>query len=115
MPKNMTSTFPTKSQKREIRRLAAIAHERELTQAATKLLQQFHRWQKKEIDVFQLNKSIHDFHDGIARDLYKSYAMVDPYWGAVHAISNGILREDEVDAEIFKRLFHPELIKNEKA
>ena len=55
----------SKAQKREVRRLAGLAHERELAAAVDNLRAQFERWRAGEFDVFELNERIHQFHDGI--------------------------------------------------
>jgi hypothetical protein len=65
----------TKKQKAELRRLAGLAHERELSAAIRELDLEFERWKKGEISVFALNERIHKFHHGISRDLY---ALYDP-------------------------------------
>jgi hypothetical protein len=61
----------TKAQRREVRRLTGLAHERELSTAAGRLQSEFDRWRRGEIDVFILNECIHKFHDGTSRELYK--------------------------------------------
>ena len=63
----------TKKQKAELRRLAGLAHERELSEALTNLESEFGRWRIGEISVFELNDRIHEFHHGLSRDLYKLY------------------------------------------
>ncbi|HUJ11761.1 MAG TPA: hypothetical protein VL171_17260 [Verrucomicrobiae bacterium] len=99
------STHPfTKAQKREIRRLAGLAHERELSAAARELQSEFERWQRGEIDVFVLNDKIHKFHDGVSRDLFKQYAMGQPYWSLASAIARGVLKESEVSPSILEDL-----------
>jgi hypothetical protein len=90
----------TKSQKREIRRLAGIAYEREMSAAAAALEEEFKRWRRGELDVFALNEQIHKFHNGISRDLYKQYAMGDPDCAVALAVRRGVLTDQEVPAEI---------------
>lgn len=94
----------TKEQRRELRRLAGLAHERELSTAAGSLEGEFGRWRRGEIDVFQLNEHIHKFHDGVSRELYKAYAMGRPELGVAVAIGRGVLKESEVDPAVLERL-----------
>lgn len=94
----------TKRQKAELRRLAGLAHERELSAAVGDLQLEFERWKKGEISVFALNEGIHKFHHGISRDLYKRYDLTDLDWSVAGAIARGTLGEDEVDAPLLENL-----------
>jgi hypothetical protein len=94
----------TKAQRREVRRLAALAHERELSQAVGVLRLELDRWQRGEMSVFDLNERIHQFHNGASRDLYKRYAMGDEGWSVAAAVVRGVLQESEVEASILERL-----------
>ena len=88
---------PTKAAIKHFRKLAALAHERELVKALEKVLTEFDRWKKGEIDPFKLNAKIHEHHDGTARDLYKFYVYAKPEVAVSQAIVDGILNEDDVD------------------
>ena len=44
----------TKAQKRDVRRLARVVHERQLGAAAAALQLEFEHWQREEIDIFAL-------------------------------------------------------------
>jgi len=94
----------TKGHRREIRRLAGLAHERELSTAAGSLESEFGRWRRGEIDVFELNEHIHKFHDGVSRELYKAYAMGRLEFSVAGAIARGVLQESEVDPAILEGL-----------
>jgi len=99
------STHPlTKAQRREVRKLAGLAHEKELAAAAIELQSEFERWRRGEIDVFVLNDHIHKFHDGISRELYKRYAMGDAEWSVASAVARNIVKESEVDPQILETL-----------
>jgi hypothetical protein len=92
---------PTKSQKKRLRHLAGVAHERELSKASEALLGEFRRWQAGEIDVFALSDKIHEFHDGTAREIYKLYTIMDPRFSVARALKEDILARTEVDDEVF--------------
>ena len=99
------STPPfSKAQRREIRRLAGLAHEGELGTAAGQLQSEFERWRRGEIDVFALNDYIHRFHDGVSRELYKRYTMAEAEWSVASAIAREVLKESEIDPSILERL-----------
>ena|ERR1044072_7693653 len=94
----------TKKQKGELRRLAGVAHERELSAAIGELEAEFKNWRNGQIDVFELNECIHKFHHGVSRELYKlhdpsSAEMVVPF-----AIARGTIREEEVEPALLQNL-----------
>ena len=91
----------SKSQQKKLRDLAATAYEREMTAASESLLQQFQRWKNKEIDVFELNASIHEFHNGISRTLYNRYTGIHADLAVAIALNADVLRREEVGEELF--------------
>lgn len=94
----------TKAQMKEVRKLAGVAYERELAKAARDLRDQFDSWQRGEMDVFELNERIHQFHNGVSRDLYKQYAMGQASWNLAAAIRNDVVKESEVNPLIYENL-----------
>jgi len=100
----MTARPLTKSQMKEIRKLAGLAYERELAKAAGDLQDQFESWRRGELDVFELNERIHQFHDGVSRDLYKQYVMGEASWNLAAAIRNDVVKESEVNPLILENL-----------
>jgi hypothetical protein len=96
----MNAQTLTKAQKRELRRLAATAHERELAVAVTALENEFNRWRRGEMDVFALNEQIHKYHDGVSRELYKRYVLGEPQWAVAFAVRRGVLQEKELTREM---------------
>jgi hypothetical protein len=91
----------SKKQQQYLRQLAGLAYERELSTASNALLQEFIRWEKKEIDVFQLNEKIHEFHHGVSRALYGRYTEMDTEFGVASALHRGVLSREEVGDEVF--------------
>ena len=63
----------SKTTKKEIRRLAALAHERELEKALADLNLKFKQWEKEKLDSFELDSEIHKFHNKISREIFKKY------------------------------------------
>lgn len=90
--------------KRLVREWAAIAHDRELTKALQELRTHFDRWQQSEITAAELNGLIHQFHEGVARDIWKSYATkhLEPAIG--FAVATGIFRREELPAELLEHV-----------
>jgi len=69
-----------------------------------KLYEQFQRWRGDDISVFELNDKLHQFHNGIARELYKRYVIMDPDFGVAHALNHGILGVEEVREDLVNAL-----------
>src|ERR1039457_927133 len=90
----------SKSQQKKLRDLAATAYEREMTAASEGLLQQFQRWKNKEIDVFELNDKIHEFHNGISRTLYNRYTCIHADLAVAIALNSAVLSGEEVGEEL---------------
>lgn len=86
-----------------LRQMAGIAYERELATASDALLQEFQRWKNKEIDVFELNERIHEFHHGISRELCNRYSGngATISWCLASALKRGILSRNEVGEDVF--------------
>jgi len=88
-----------KNIRRELRRLAGMAYDRDTGKALTELESHFRRWQSGEISPHELNDLIHKHHDGISRDLWKIYRH-PPETTVPMAIANGTLSEDEIPEEV---------------
>jgi predicted ABC-type ATPase len=67
-----------KSMKKRLRKLAAIAHERELAAALKELHAGFADWQAGKIDSFELSDRIHAFNQETAREIWKMYLPARP-------------------------------------
>jgi hypothetical protein len=95
---------PPKAVKRLVREWAAIAHDRELGRVLLELRTQFDRWERGEIAAADLNDFIHQFHQGASREIWKRYATnhLEPAIGS--AVAAGILRRDELPAELLRHV-----------
>jgi hypothetical protein len=94
----------TKSERKELRRLASLAYERELGKALRELEENFRQWKKSKISVFELSDRIHKFHNGIARDLWSFYETGHTELSVRHAIAEGIILETKVSQGILDKL-----------
>ena len=89
----------------EIRKLAALAHRRELATEFTALEAEFARWRRGELGEFELNERIHRFHDGQSRELWKRYSNTTYLDLCVaFAIVGGVLAESEVEPNVLRAL-----------
>jgi hypothetical protein len=102
----------SKKQKKHIREMAGVAYEREMTSALDKLLETFQKWKKGELNPFDVNEAIHEFHNGISRDLYKQYAIGgdQPDMAVVIALAHGVLKIEELNEGC--RAFYQERVKS---
>jgi hypothetical protein len=81
------------------------AHEEALRRALTDLKKDFDRWERGELDAFELEQQIHKFHQGPARELYVRFAtnsMLELQVAA--AIHEGLIDEESVPAEVMPYL-----------
>jgi hypothetical protein len=93
-----------KAQRKELRRLASLAYERELGAALAALETHFREWHAGSCDVHQLSDMIHQFHNGIARDLFVTYTRLEPRLAVAQAVARKVLRDDEVPATLREAL-----------
>jgi len=91
----------SKKLKKALRQFAGVAHERELATATHALQSEFSRWERKEIDVFELSEKIHEFHQEISRALYGRYVGMGAAFGVASALRHGILSREEVGEDVF--------------
>lgn len=94
----------TKSERKELRRLAGLAYERELSKALESLERKFGQWKKNKITTFELNDFIHKFHNGVARDLWSFYTDGNNEMIVAHAIDKGIILKTEISPGVLGKL-----------
>ena len=94
----------TREQKRHLRKLSAIAYERDLSNAMENLFSFFNRWKAGEIDAHTLDNEIHKHHNGISRELYNLYTSNDPIVQVAHALRSGVINMEEVREDCWSLL-----------
>ncbi|MFZ2357682.1 MAG: hypothetical protein WAW67_07695 [Candidatus Omnitrophota bacterium] len=94
----------TKLERKELRRLAGLAYERELAKALEAIEEKFRQWKKNRITAFELSDHIHEFHNGISRDLWSFYTTGHVELSVKHAIAEGIILETEISSGILEKL-----------
>jgi hypothetical protein len=90
----------TKAQRKRLRELCALAHERELSGELARLEAAFRRWRASELDAFELSDRIHRFHDGPARELFLRYEGSDVALVVASAMQRGVLSEADAGADV---------------
>lgn len=100
----MTSREVTESQRRRLRELSGIAHERDLSTELAKLEADFRRWRAGELDAHELSNLIHRFHQGPARQLFSKYDHSNLDFAVAHAIHRRVISETEAGADLLEIL-----------
>jgi hypothetical protein len=90
--------------KRQVREWAGIAHERDLRRALSELRTHFERWNRGEIDSFELNERVHHFHQDTSREIWKRYATTHLEPAVASAVAAGVLRKEELPSELLHHL-----------
>ena len=54
--------------------------------------------------AFDLNDKIHEFHNGISRELYKTYVLFEPELAVVVGLFRKIINPDELDKGLREKL-----------
>src|SRR5690349_2784299 len=93
----------SKSEGKQLRALASLAYERELSAALAQLEGQFVDWRAGKLSPFELSDAIHKFHDGTGRQLYVFYTG-KPALCVAHALATGVLSEQEVSKDLASKL-----------
>jgi hypothetical protein len=96
-----------KNIKRQLRDLVGRIYELQLDRALGALAGEFEAWKRKEIDAFELEKRVHQFHQGPARELYVQYGSASSLnleLLVAHAVQEQILSKDDIPAEVLPYL-----------
>ncbi|MFZ1641841.1 MAG: hypothetical protein WAV07_10505 [Candidatus Contendobacter sp.] len=91
----------SKNVQKALRQFAGIAYERELSVAAQALQTEFSRWTSGAVDVFTLNEKIHEFHQGISRELYSRYTVMDAAFAVASALRRSVLTRTEIGEPVY--------------
>ncbi len=99
----MTNEF-TRNEKSLLRQLASEAWEAELTRELEELFERFCIWADDGISAFDLSEEIHEFHNGVSRELYKCYSALPAESAVARAIAMGMLGEQSLDPSLLEKL-----------
>jgi hypothetical protein len=94
----------TKRERAALRELAAEAYERELDDALSELYDEFRTWDGKSMSAFDLNEKIHQFHNGLSRELYSIYVMNDPEIAVVIGVVRSVINLDAIEETLREKL-----------
>ena len=94
----------TKSERALLRRLVTEAWNAELHDALTDLFEDFGFWADDGMSSFELSDKIHEFHNGIARELYGQYTNLDPSITVSRAVAFGFIDEAALGEALLRKL-----------
>ena len=94
----------TKRERALLRELAGEAWESELRSELEDLFEVFLKWADSGMDSFELSDRIHEFHNGISRELYSRYTGLDPEITVPRAVAMGILGEQQLGDALLEKL-----------
>jgi hypothetical protein len=75
-----------------------------LTDALDELFERFCIWADDGVSATDLSEEIHKFHNGISRELYKIYAMLQPHMAVARAIAKGFFSDESLDPSLCEKL-----------
>jgi len=81
---------------KQMRELAQLAYERDLSRCIDVLHAQMSEWKDGRMTVWDIEQSIHEFHNKIARSLYRSYAMNDTFLAVAFGVAQGVLSLNDI-------------------
>ena len=84
---------------KRLRTLALLAYERDLSRCIGAVQNQITAWRGGEITVWDVEQTIHEFHDKIARGLYRSYAQTDSITAVAFGVAQGVITLEDVPEE----------------
>lgn len=97
----------SKKIKKLIREFSAEAHERELHRELAGLAHHFEEWRKGQLGSGALSDLVHQYESGPSRELFKRYNGDLPDMMVAYAIAAGILKREEIPAELLEALTGP--------
>ena len=91
----------TKSEKRELRRLAGDTYKAEMEKEVAKLEAAFKTWRESNLNVFELDEQVHAYYSGPRKQLYGFYEMGNqPEAAVARGIAMGLIDSGQVPTEI---------------
>ena len=94
----------TKAERARLRTLAQEAWESELRDALNELFEDFGKWADDGMSAFDLSDRIHEFHNGVSRELYGRYTTLSPEIVVSRAVALKIVREDALGETLLEKL-----------
>jgi hypothetical protein len=99
----MKNSESTKRTRKDIAELVDKACEKEFSKVLSGLESHFMEWRAGRISCFRLNELIHEYHDGVARDLWAKYRHRPSSLLPV-LVADGVVPETEVPSDVLAEI-----------
>ncbi|MCU0720544.1 MAG: hypothetical protein MUC83_12620 [Pirellula sp.] len=86
----------TKRDRKLVRELAGIAWERRLRDELLKIGEFISEMTTGKLSPFEVNDCVHQFHNGISRELFTLYSASDPWFAVCRAHYDGVLTDEDL-------------------
>ena len=86
--------------KKELRQHANRAWEAEMRAALGALAAKFDDWRAGSTSSTDLDAAIHQYHDGVAREIWRRFSTNDPKMPLAHAVAIGLIDEATLSPEV---------------
>ena len=90
----------SKRMKALIRQHAGRAWEAEMKAALGALATKFGEWEAGRMSGGDLHAAIHEYHDGIGREIWKRFATNNPDVSLAHAVAAGFVTKESLPCEV---------------
>ena len=90
--------------KKELKKLSDLAYRRELDKELEKMAKQFDDWRQRRMNCFELNEKIHEFHNGVSRELWSKYESRHEDFMVTVAIVKNIIKKEEISLKAFEHI-----------
>ena len=104
MPRSPDKTKFNKRERVVLQQFAREAWNAELGEALTELYEEFGKWADDAMDAMELSDKIHEFHNGVSRELYGLYTSLDSSILVSRAVALGFLEENAIGKELLAKL-----------
>jgi hypothetical protein len=94
----------SKKLKAMLREHVGRAWEAEMGAALGALSAKFDEWRAGAMSTADLDAAVHDYHDGVAREMWKRFSTNDPVIPLAHAVATGVLPQDSLPPEVVERI-----------
>jgi len=94
----------SKKLKQRLRQYASRAWDAEVQATLQALAVKFERWKKGGMSSADLNDAIHEYHDGVAREIWKRFSTNKPGMPLAHAVAAGFVTKESLPAEVLEHI-----------
>lgn len=88
----------------QLRQHTARAWEAEMSAALGALAIKFEEWKAGTLSSTDLHAAIHDYHHGIAREIWKRFASNNPKMPLAHAVAAGYVTKESLSPEVLEHI-----------